>query len=187
MKKAGMHGTQPDRMPRTGKRLGPVKPVIMAVFALALSGCDVKLTYGNRSGDSQNDYVEEPIPGYSEQYKPALETSNKVLDLYLGAEYQQISDLYVVDEYKGELSPDAFRQIHAYVTDVAGAYVEYLPDQWGFVPKSDGAQTFLYSFKIVRHEKEDMHFVFVFSGSDYSRIAGIQVNVKRGIRPPDKI
>ncbi len=170
--------------------------MIVLLGALALTGCEEKEgTFQNstRSGTITNDFVEEPLTKKAQKYEQALETSNQFLDLWAKKDFQTIHDTLIdpelLDDDKKEiLSVEKLAAIHKNVEAAFGPMVGYKKMQWAFEPKSKKRQYFLFSIKIVQHEKGQANYLFQYLlDGGFKKIIGVYVRPKPTFRAPGQI
>jgi hypothetical protein len=161
-----------------------MRNVCIAVLGgILFLGCGVNVTSistARRSGSVKDDFVAEPLVSDVKRYEHALEVSNQFLDALKARDFVACSR---------HLGPPLDVQIGATqlaaMADMAdtnfGGWKEHKPLQWGFTSAPlDGAQ-FLYSTKIVEHERGRVRYRFVFhDDGKYERIVGIQSRAWKG-------
>ena len=153
---------------------------------LTLSGCDTGLNAGNRSGNIDDDYVEEPLSNFSSKYENALLTSNQVLEMLKNKEYENIHNKYVHKSMKNTLTANAFESMQNQVSDMVGAIKTFKPMQWGFLTAEEAGKDILFSFKVIEHDKTTLNYAFVFENDkQYKKIIGFQINERNGPRFPN--
>jgi hypothetical protein len=155
---------------------------------LVLAGCDVSFNSAIRSGDLQNDYVEEPLSSLAKKYEKALEVSNRAVKSITEENYTHLHKYIFAENLQKEASIEALERglkenIHKF-----GAIKEYKEMQWKFIPREEEIGDILYSVKIVKHEKTDVNYVFMFENNGkYHRIIGLHTVKKDGVSPPGQI
>ncbi len=174
------------------------RTVIMTVLSatLLLSGCDENegtFQQSTRSGTVSNDFVEEPLTKNAKKYEQALLLSNRFLDLWAEKKFQEIHDQLIdpelLDDDKQEiLSVEKLADIHKNVEEAFGPMVGYKKMQWAFEPKRKKKQYFLFSIKIVQHEKGQANYLFQFLlDGGFKKLIGVYVRPKPTLRAPGQI
>lgn len=181
--------------------------IIVLLGCVMLSGCNFDTREAGRSGTYQDDNKENPIREDFLVYKPALETSNKVLDLMKAGDSQTIANQYVLDEIKPLLTEKDIKGVIKKAEAKYGKIVSYKPMQWGFEPKvengkrdksefnrilaekyGDGKKAakkipVVFSVKVVQHEKALVNYWFQFPDDmKYDKLLGIFYKEKKGTR-----
>ncbi len=167
--------------------------LLTALFGvpLLLGGCDdVVETFENslRSGTVANDDVEAPLSDKAKQYENALKLSNEFLALWQKKDFQSIYDNLIDSEAQEKLSIAKMADIYNNVEKTYGALIDYKPGQWAFEPKRANRQQFLFSIKIVVHEKAKLNYLFqFFLDGEYKKLVGFYVREKPALRAPGQI
>lgn len=179
---------------------------ILCASMLALSACNYDTRASGRSGSYQEDYAENPIHKDFLQYKPALITSNKIIDLMKAGDAKSIAENYVLEEIQPLLTEKQIAEVIAKAEAKYGKIVSYKPMQWAFEPKVENGKRdksefnrivaekygdkkankkipILFSVKIVQHEKALVNCWFQFpSDGKYDKLLGIFYKQKKGTR-----
>ena len=156
----------------------------IVTFALIATGCaKIELTYGNRSGTVDDDYIEEPVSATSKIYENALLTSNAIIELLISNNLQTLHDDFVGKEVYSMFTIDKLTEIRTHLYKTFGPVLRYKEQQWGFVPKEIKEGKCVYSVKIVEHEKVSLDYFFVFrDGGKYDKIIGFYTKPRNGAR-----
>ena len=145
-----------------------------------VSGCEFDSHISVNSSEGDNDYFEEPLTARSEKFSPALEISNKFIDLFSSGQLDEARGLFD-EEFSQTVSPEDLRSIRQQVLDGFGPMTEYLPMQWGFSTLTEDGEKVVYSTKIVVHEKAAAFYIFAFADDEkYDRIYGLNVRRRNG-------
>lgn len=162
--------------------------VLFLLMLISVGGCDMDFNASVRSGSIDDDYVEEPFSTFSKKYENALSVSNLAVESIIKKDYAFLYDTVLSEELRGQVSKDELeRGIESSLVDF-GEIKEYKKMQWSFIPKDIEAGSVVYSVKIVKHEKVDVSYVFVFrNDGKFENIIGIHSQVKRGVSPPGQI
>lgn len=179
---------------------------ILCASSLVLSACNYDTRSSGRSGSYQEDYKENPIRKDFLQYKPALTTSNKIIDLMKAGDAKSIAEDYVLEEIKPLLTEKQIAEVMTKAEEKYGKIVSYKPMQWGFEPKVENGKRdksefnkiiaekygdkkankkipILFSVKIVQHEKALVNYWFQFpADGKYDKLLGIFYKQKKGTR-----
>lgn len=159
--------------------------IFLFVSLSFLVGCDGGLTTGNRSGTTQDDYIEEPLSKLSAKYENALLASNKVLEMLKNREYEEINRTYVHESLRDTLTASTFESIQNQLSNAIGPIETFKPMQWGFLTSEDAGKDILFSFKVVEHEKAILNYAFVFDNDgQYNKLIGFHVTQRNGPRSP---
>jgi hypothetical protein len=152
------------------------------------SACDSQLVIVDRSGTLDDDYVEEPISARSKKYENALLVSNAVLDKARGGEYRTIYDEFFDARLKSILDEPKFAAMMKQIEGHVGPIKRYKPMQWGFIPRNEAGEKFLYSVKIVEHERGMIRYLFVFADDGhYGKLVGFHAKLRTGIAAPGEL
>lgn len=164
---------------------------VMLGVLLLLAGCDkVVKTFeeSSRSGTIANDDVEEPLSDNAKQYENALKLSNDFLALWEKEDFQTIYDTMIDPEVQDQLSVEKMADIYKNVEKTFGPLIHYKQGQWAFEPKKAKKQHFLFSIKVVSHEKAKLNYLFEFVlDGEYKKLAGFYVREKPALRAPGQI
>lgn len=172
------------------KKLTILLPALVG-GALLLGGCDkVMDTFeqSSRSGTVANDDVEAPLSDKAKQYENALKLSNEFLALWVKKDFQTIADTMVDPEVKDQITAEKLADIYTNVEKAYGPLLSYKDGQWAFEPKKAKKQEFLFSIKVVTHEKRKLNYLFEFVlDGQYKQLAGFYVREKPALRAPGQI
>lgn len=182
-----------------------VYPVLL--LSLCLTACNFDTRSSGRSGSYQDDYKENAIRDDFMVYKPALETSNKILELMKAGDAKTIADDYVLEELKPLLTEQDIEKVIKKAESKYGKIVSYKPMQWGFEPKVENGKRsktefnkilaekygegkkaakkipIVFSVKIVQHEKALVNYWFQFPDDmEYNKLLGIFYKERKGTR-----
>ena len=156
---------------------------ILFGFLTLISECKFNFNTAVRSGEINNDDVGEPIPFFAKKFEPALNTSNAILENLKTNNINTVFNNYVHPDYKDIMSIQILTNLIDSVKKPVGAIKSYKTDQWGFIPQKEGDKDLLYSVKIVQHEKQTLHYFFVFlNDSKYDKIIGLHIKDRKGVR-----
>lgn len=188
------------------KNINKIWVLLVFVNALMLSACNYDTRSAGRSGSYQDDYKENPIREDFLEYKPALLTSNKILDLMKAGNTKKIANDYVLEEIKPLLTEQQLNDLLKKSEAKYGKIVSYKPMQWGFEPRVENgkrdksefnkilAQKYgdkkaakkipiLFSVKIVQHEKALVNYWFQFpADGQYNKLLGVFYKKREGTR-----
>jgi len=157
------------------------------LLMLLLTGCDISITAGNRSGTADNDNVEEPLSNNTKKYENALKVSNEIMDNIISNNFTNIHNNYVHKDMKSTLTEDILKSTYAQAYELLGPIKGYKKMQWGFVPAEENGTDILFSYKLVEHSKDTVNYAFVFyDDGNYEKIIGISVKSFDGIRKPNE-
>lgn len=143
-----------------------------------------------RSGTITNDFVEEPLTEKAQQYQQALSVSNRFLALWQQRDFAAIErELIHPSQVETQaLSAARLAEIYQNVEKEYGKMLLYKPQQWAFEPKRAKRQYFLFSIKIVQHEKATLNYLFEFLLDEkYEKLIGFYVRPKPTLRAPGQI
>ena len=147
--------------------------------------CDLKVTSANRSGTLDDDYVEEPLSESSKSYAQILNTSNDIIELIRTKDYDKIHSLHVEDRMKDILSTDKLSEAFDGAYGAMGAWVEYKPQQWGFLPTNENGVDYIVSYKIVMHENGRLDYAFAFEkDGTHTKFVGFKIVPRNKARTP---
>ncbi len=174
------------------------KTVLLTLLSatLLLSACkENEGTFQNsmRSGTISHDFVEEPLTKKAKKFEQALKTSNQFLDLWAKKDFQTIHDTLIDPNLRNEkkeeiLTVAKLADIHKNVEETFGPMVGYKEMQWAFEPKKKKRQYFLFSIKIVQHEKAQLNYLFQYLlDGDFKKLIGVYVRPKPTLRAPGQI
>jgi hypothetical protein len=164
------------------------KVLLLPVYLLILAGCDVSFNSAIRSGDLENDYVEEPLSSLAKKYEKALKVTNKAVKSISEENYTHLHKYIFEKNLQQEISIEALERGFKENINKFGAIKEYKEMQWKFIPREEEIGNILYSVKIVKHEKTDVNYVFMFvNDGKYHRIIGLHTVKKDGVSPPGQI
>lgn len=162
--------------------------IILLAIAMFLSGCNIQTNTGIRSGTLKDDYIEEPLSKISRQYATALEVSNAILKKIKSKEFESIHTNFVDKSVKGVFTTNDLSTINTQVENLSGPIKNFKKSQWGFIAKQVKTDKFLYSIKIVEHEKGTFNYIFVFKDDGkYKKVVGIHIKHKKGVRQSNQI
>ncbi len=154
-------------------------------------GCDnVVDTFeqSSRSGTVANDDVEAPLSDKAKPYANALKLSNEFLSLWQQKDFKTIYETMVDPEVQDQLTAEKMADIYKNVEEVYGPLISYKVGQWAFEPKKAKKQQFLFSIKVVTHEKRKLNYLFEFVlDGEYKKLAGFYVREKPALRAPGQI
>ena len=164
---------------------------IMLSFTL-IAGCELDFNLqsnsGIRSGNLDNDYIEQPLSKNVNKYKQALNTSNEIIDLIQVRDYGQVYDRYLDASAKQRIDKTVFMKVMSDNEENWGAVVKYKPMQWGFYPRTEDGDDLLHSVKIVEQSKDMMKYIFTFKDDDqYQKVIGFMYRIKDGVALPGQI
>lgn len=185
-----------------------VKPTVALLFATVavLSACNYDTRDSGRSGTYQDDNLENPLLEDFIQYKEALATSNRIIDLMQEGNAKAISENYVLEELQPLLTEKDIAAVIANAKHKYGRIVSYKPMQWGFEPRVENGKRdksefnrvvaekygskkaasnipVLFSVKIVQHEHALVEYWFQFpADGEYKKLLGIFYKEKKGTR-----
>ena len=157
-----------------------------------ITGCDfdvnLQMNSGVRSGNIDDDYVEEPVSGGVEKYEASLTTSNNIVELFKSGNLDEIHDKYFDELLKKQLNKEQFQSFYTSIENKMGVIIEYKPMQWGFYPRVENDTELLYSVKIVKHSETMMKHVYIFKDDgDYQKIIGFLQVKREGVALPGQI
>lgn len=128
-----------------------------------------------RSGTVHNDDVEEPLSDLAKEYAPALDKSNQILDKVEQGRYAEIYQDSFAPSLKKEIDEATFLEWLENIEAQLGPMQGYKPLQWSFQLGTDQGVELVSSQKIVRYQKGQVYFRFVFDrGSQYRELIGFQ-------------
>ena len=162
--------------------------ILLMLLMATISGCDVSFNSAVRSGDLDNDYIEEPLSILSKKYENALNVSNLAMKSIEEKNYAFLYNNIFSDELRSQIT---LKELEAGIERTLidfGEIKEYKKMQWSFIPKNEELGAVLYSVKIVKHEKTDVNYVFLFKDDgEYKNIIAIQSQARKGVSPPGQI
>ena len=162
--------------------------LLMLAFVLFIGSCDVNTTSAKRSGTVNDDYISEPLSNEVKKYSAVLNTSNQLIELIKAEKYKVIYDLYVDDSIKSVITKELFEKVYVDAVEAMGNIVEYKEMQWGFLPASDEKYNYIYSYKIVIHEKGRIDYSFAFiDNGNYKKIMGFAIKPRNKARLSNEI
>jgi len=113
----------------------------------------------------------------------ALETSNSILELIKAGKLTEINANFVAEKSKSQLTEKNLNKVFSEAYKNIGKIKNYTKMQWGFLLKQIEGQNYLYSVKIVEHEKASMNYFFTFDGGgDYKKLVGLSIRIRKGVR-----
>lgn len=158
-----------------------MKSILLILILVALSSCDISTEYSRRSGDLENDYVEEPLSEAVVKYAETVETANLFIEAIKNADYlnaYQLCDKNI----QNQLSESEFAKLLTKDEAVIGKINEFKKNQWSFDFETKDKVAWVNLTKIVKHEKLAMHYTFIFvEGGNYSKILGFSFREKTGL------
>ncbi|PIE44876.1 MAG: hypothetical protein CSA45_04995 [Gammaproteobacteria bacterium] len=168
------------------------------VFTLlfSLSGCERNqdatltetLSNSVRSGSVSNEDVAAPLSEKAQRYEKALEVSNRFLELWYQKDFKTIADTLIDPEMQGTINAEKLADIHKNVEAYFGPMMGFKRMQWAFEPKRKKRQYFLFSIKVVHHEKEMVNYLFQFLlDGGFEKLIGFYVREKPALRAPGQI
>lgn len=158
--------------------------LLLAIF-IFLQGCDSRV--GHRSGSMDDDYVEEPLSGWSAEYQPALETSNQILALIRDGRCNSMYETFLSDTGKVSIDLESFKSLCDNISSQFGSLSKYKPNQWHFFIWSDESEEYLLSVKIAEHTKTMVNYAFLFpADGPYKKIVGIHLKPRQGPLVPGR-
>ena len=142
-----------------------------------------------RSGDIDNDYVEDPLLKAAKKYETALETSNQGLEYIIKGDLDFMYDEIFSETAKRNVSAEQFKVYLEENRIKFGEISEYKKMQWKFLPSyKEGVGDVLYSVKIVKQGNTFVNYVFSFiDNGEYKKISGLHISKKNGVPRPGKI
>ncbi len=169
--------------------------IVLTCLGIMLTACEKKdttlfetLSNSSRSGTVTNDDIEAPLDKKSKKYEKALEVSNRFLSLWQQRDFQTIHDELIDPEVYEILTVEKLADIHKNVEQYFGPMVSYKPMQWAFEAKRKKKQYFLFSIKVVHHEKESANYLFQFLlDGGFEKLIGVYVREKPTLRAPGQI
>lgn len=162
-----------------------LKHTLVCILVPLLLACDANLTFSNRSGTLDDDYVAEPLSEHSQKYATALETSNALIRSVAAGRYAEVYDQLTDPMFKQRATKDDFVSLLKNVEATAGEIVAFKELQWGFFTGTEEGEELLYSTKIVEHRNLTMKYLIVFmADSNYERISGFHAKVREGVSRP---
>jgi predicted DNA binding CopG/RHH family protein len=158
--------------------------ISLILLTILLVGCDASIKIDNRSGTTDDDNIEEPLSRLSLKYKNALETSNAIIELIKDKKFEKVASDYFSNDAKINLRVEDLKKSFTQTTSAVGSIKRYKQMQWGFLSKPIEKQSYIYSIKIVEHEKASLNYYFVFvKDSTYTKIVGLSVKIRKRVRP----
>lgn len=162
--------------------------MLFALLLICISGCDVDFNASIRSGNVDDDYVEEPLSAFSKKYANALKVSNQAVKSIKNKDYDFLYNTVLSEDLRGLVTKEALEQGIEQTLTKFGEIKEYKEMQWHFIPKDEEIGPVVYSVKIVKHENVDVNYVFVFrNDGEFKNIIAIHSLVKTGVVPPGQI
>ncbi len=150
------------------------------ISCLLVSGCEFDFNVSNNSSQGENDYFEEPLSDTSIEYEAALDISNTFVQLVSEGAFGDAHNLFD-DELKENVSIEDLRGMRKSIDGAFGPFVEFKTMQWAFESGSENGEDFVYSTKIVVHQKTDAFYIIGFvDDGRYEKIAGISVRQRDG-------
>jgi hypothetical protein len=154
-----------------------LESVLLASAVSLVPGCDIQTTVSARSGTLKDDYVEEPLAENTRKYAAALDTSNKLLELFSEENYETLYDDYGTNEFKASTSRQQLEAFHSGITEKLGPITGYKPMQWDFESSQVVEKPVIVSTKIVQHQKGKLKYRFVFKeGSAFKKVITLKVD-----------
>ena len=162
--------------------------VLFALLLTCVTGCDVNFNAAVRSGDLNNDYIEEPLSTFSKKYENALKISNLAVKSIKEKDYSFLYNTIFSEELRSQITLEELEKgIESSLLNF-GEIKEYKEIQWSFIPRDEDIGSVVYSVKIVKHEKTDVSYVFMFKNDgEFKNIIAIHSQVKKGVSPPGQV
>ncbi len=155
-----------------------MRNILVVLLLVVLASCEFNANFSVRSGDMQNDYVEEPISATVIKYAETLATANLFIELIKNSDYPKAYKLFDKN-IQNQLSENEFETLLTKNAPVIGKINEFKKNQWSFDFESIDKIDFVRMTKIVKHEKIVMHYIFLYAkNSDYSKIQGFSFREK---------
>ena len=158
---------------------------IVILFAILVVACNVSTTAGNRSGTIDDDYIEEPLSKSAKKYAVVLESSNKIIELVKSEKYSEIHNSFVDESMKSIITEQVLETAFSDTKQAMGDVIDYKKMQWGFVSTVKNKLTYVFSYKIIFHEKGRLDYSFGFKeDGDHTKIISFAVKPRSKARMP---
>jgi len=156
-----------------------------ALFLLIFFSCTQNVEYGVkgvRSGNIYNDYIEEPLTDDEKKFEKHLELSNIFIDKIISNDINYIYENLIYADTKNEVSNKEITDLFIELEKKHGKIKKYKKMQWHFgITKSKK----VYSIKIIKHEKSELNYIFIFSNNH--KIISFNYQEKKGVNLPQFI
>jgi len=172
--------------------MGKIYTNILLLFIITFTiNCKANVNIGVlavRSGNTENDNIEEPLGKLSVKYENALNISNAIIESLIKKDYNKITSNYIQNGYTDQLSASNIQEVMDKAKQSIGDIESYKTMQWGFVSKKVNGNKLLYSIKIMKHQNALVHYLFVFKDDgQYNGIIGFHIKARTGIRKTNEI
>ena len=138
-----------------------MKHLLMVIILFSLIGCSIKREFAERSGNINDEYVEEPLSAKVKDYASLLELSNELIIEISTKSYVSIY-LQFAPRVRDTINEDDFIILMNNLMLEHGDIIDYKPQQWHFRTATENSVDLIYSIKIVEHEKSFLYYTFVF-------------------------
>ena len=162
------------------------KQILISFFILALISCDINTNLGIRSGNLDDDNIEEPLSAHAKKYRLALNITNDIVEKLREEKYDKIYEKYASEEFKKQVNKEGFAQNFKNILSIFGRIESYKKMQWGFLPSEENGARYLTSFKVLKHEDQVSNLAITFyDDGKYNKFVSIKLAKREGARSPN--